>query len=215
MSIQIKVDLRTNHCDIRNQGERPTCLAFALSDLNCAQHAETSPFSAEYLYANAVKGMPGWRPGDGLTLECGLSSVLSPGQPKEEVHAYTADEPSVPLQDLAVYDNMYTNKFVRMEPSVQTILESLNSGRSIGLVISMTYEFYIPDEKSGLISFRDAALPHQRHAVLAVGYGRLQDTDEVHILIRNSWGEGWGKNGYAWLSRQHVETHATHFFGAY
>jgi hypothetical protein len=189
-------------------------LAFALSDLNGALHSETSPLSADYLYANAVKQMPGWRQGDGLTLDCGLSTLRSPGQPKEELHAYSLYEPSVPLVDLALYENMYTNSFSRGEPSVLAIIESLDAGRPIGMVISMTYEFYIPDEESGCINFNDSALPYQRHAVLAVGYGLHRETGEVHVLIRNSWGTAWGKNGYAWLCRQHIETHTTHIFGA-
>ena len=44
------------------------------------------------------------------------------------------------------------------------------------------------------------------HAVLAVGYDdNLTIGDMVGaFLIRNSWGESWGENGYGWLPYEYV-----------
>jgi C1A family cysteine protease len=44
-------------------------------------------------------------------------------------------------------------------------------------------------------------------AVLAVGY---DDNRRIHstkgaLLIRSSWGEGWGEGGYGWLPYAYVE----------
>jgi C1A family cysteine protease len=38
------------------------------------------------------------------------------------------------------------------------------------------------------------------HAVMAVGYDQLNK----RFLIRNSWGEAWGKKGYAWMPFDYV-----------
>ncbi len=39
------------------------------------------------------------------------------------------------------------------------------------------------------------------HAVLVVGYGPTNGTDLPYYLIKNSWGPGWGDNGYIKLAR--------------
>jgi len=38
------------------------------------------------------------------------------------------------------------------------------------------------------------------HAVAAVGYGTTEDGIDYY-LVRNSWGEGWGDNGYVKIGR--------------
>lgn len=35
------------------------------------------------------------------------------------------------------------------------------------------------------------------HAMAAVGYGYDEETDLWYAIIRNSWGPGWGEDGYA------------------
>jgi hypothetical protein len=41
------------------------------------------------------------------------------------------------------------------------------------------------------------------HAVLLVGYER--DTDGLHVLVKNSWGEHFGDGGYVWLSAETLD----------
>ena len=45
------------------------------------------------------------------------------------------------------------------------------------------------------------------HAVVAVGYddNRKIGNDKGGIKIRNSWGTGWGENGYGWLPYSYIE----------
>lgn len=45
------------------------------------------------------------------------------------------------------------------------------------------------------------------HAVVTVGYddNRRIGKDTGALLIRNSWGSGWGEGGYGWLPYSYVE----------
>ena len=53
------------------------------------------------------------------------------------------------------------------------------------------------------------------HAVVAVGYDDAKEISnsgggsptQGALLIRNSWGEGWGENGYGWLPYAYVTEH--------
>lgn len=40
--------------------------------------------------------------------------------------------------------------------------------------------------------------PARKHAVVAIGHGSYRGRRAV--LVRNSWGKGWGRDGQAWLT---------------
>jgi C1A family cysteine protease len=49
--------------------------------------------------------------------------------------------------------------------------------------------------KSGLISCPPATTGSINHAILLVGY------NTTHWFIKNSWGTGWGNNGYGYIDK--------------
>lgn len=58
------------------------------------------------------------------------------------------------------------------------------------------FQFY----KGGVLT-DDSCGDKLDHGVLAVGYGSDLETNEPYFLVKNSWGETWGENGYIRLSR--------------
>ena len=214
MTIDVAIDLSQNHGPARNQGNRPTCLAFALSDMNGVHNGFQGFLSPDYVYANAAILMPGWRPGDGLTLDSSLAAVQSPGQPEEQHWAYSNDEPATPLIAPPLYDPMYAASFKKSMPDLNEIVSCVDRGEPVGLIMNLTREFFSPEDITGIIPFTDGALPSSSHAVLVVGYGIHMVTRELHFFIRNSWGDGWGVQGHAWVSSEYINAHATNTFGA-
>ena len=47
---------------------------------------------------------------------------------------------------------------------------------------------------NGIITDASTCATDLDHAVLAVGYG--VDNGQAYYLVKNSWGEDWGENGY-------------------
>lgn len=64
---------------------------------------------------------------------------------------------------------------------------------------TFAFQFYkngvITDENCGSDGSVD-------HGVLAVGYGSDLETNTPYFLVKNSWGETWGSNGYVKIGRK-------------
>ena len=60
MMVTAMVDLRAQFGAVRDQGDRPTCLAFAASDAHAACRPHWEPLSSEYAFFHAQKraGLP-------------------------------------------------------------------------------------------------------------------------------------------------------------
>uniref|UniRef100_A0A7S3CIK4 Peptidase C1A papain C-terminal domain-containing protein n=1 Tax=Strombidium rassoulzadegani TaxID=1082188 RepID=A0A7S3CIK4_9SPIT len=57
------------------------------------------------------------------------------------------------------------------------------------------FQFY----KKGIFSEKDCSTS-TNHAVIGVGFGYDEETDQEYVIIKNSWGTGWGENGYIRVS---------------
>ena len=212
-NLDFSADLGQTHC----QGVRPTCLAFALSDLNRHANNVHPTLSAEYLYRSAAKLMPTWQDGYGLQLIPALEAVAKPGQPTALACPYTVSEPTEQfpcLPDLSAFpaneSKLYVSTLQAIDMKSKMLEFELQNRKPIGLVLRLTESFYKPVE--GIVAFSNNHLNGCNHAVIAVGLGTHAVTHEPHVLIRNTWGVGWGNAGNAWLPFKFIDIHAVKAF---
>ena len=187
---------------IRDQGQRPTCLAFAASDLHAALRGEWSPLSSEYIFFHAQKRSQR-KPTQGATLPSILDALRHDGQPPELGWAYLNKLPA----DLAQWGPpagvapIYRRAGDSGGDTVQEIIDELDADRPVLLLLRLSAAFDWV-QSDGIVDPGPNEAPDffRRHAVVAVGHGTL-GIQRV-VLIRNSWGDGWGASGYGWLTEK-------------
>lgn len=192
----------------RDQGQRPTCIAFALSELNLRCAPKIQALSAEYVYQAAANMTPGWVPGTGVRLGVALQAASS-GQPVETDFPYQSNEPAAPVPAPPKKFDLYGSKLRMLPRDLESIAKAIRCQRPVGIGIKLTRSFY--DPTNGVIAFESEPVPNALHAVIVVGLG--QNEGIPYFRIRNSWGDGWGLQGQAWLSGDYLREHAICAFG--
>ena len=76
--IVVSVDLRSKFGQARNQGLRPTCLAFAASDAHAGMRVGWTPLSCEYAFYQAQR-RAGRPPSKGALLSSMLDALREDG----------------------------------------------------------------------------------------------------------------------------------------
>ncbi|UVM66795.1 C1 family peptidase [Pseudomonas sp. B21-009] len=206
--ITVECLLSESRSAANDQGNRPTCLAFAIATLN--RKFAPQDLGPEYFYRSAISLIPGWCPGQGLNVAA-AKTASALGHPIELDYPYQPAEPTTPLEALPTGLTLYGRAVEFYKPNISRLMSSLQAGEAVGLALRLTREFFTPT--GDIIGFSNIVLPGTMiHAVVVVGMG-YDEHQEPWFLIRNSWGAGWGANGYAWLSSTYVTAHASCAFG--
>lgn len=149
---------------------------------------------------------------DGVLLVDVAAALSAVGQPPLALWPYNSGlGPGTEEPPLAVGPEPWlTATFTQVllaHDSVEAGLEAkLDAGAAVVLVVELTDEFEQP-EPDGRIRVPSLRAPAGGyHAVLVVGAADL--AGDRHLLVRNSWGDGWGLGGYAWLPVAYLESFA-------
>ena len=200
--IDIVRDLRPLFGPARDQGARPTCLAFAASDTHAGLRDGWAPLSCEFAFYAAQK-RAGRPPTSGALLSTMLDALRLDGQPDEKGWPYLA---AVPADHRlwtppATVGPLYGRNGQRDGTDLSSILAALDRDTPVLTLTMLSRSFFQP-RGDGVVDPANDELPEpaQRHAVVAVGHGTVDGTPA--ILIRNSWGPGWGLEGHAWLTER-------------
>jgi len=202
LSINIAVDLRTNFGGARNQGARPTCMAFAASDTHSFVHGTKDFLSAEYAHYSARRRSTPLNPNAGVSMAHMVDAIRDDGQPKEEIWPYLAVVPSsASWAPPASCGQMFRHAFVEKPADIANVIAALDAGRPALIGARITLQFYSPPAD---FIIRDAANDPvvSNHALVVVGHGT--HGGDALVLVRNSWGETWANLGYAWLTSDYL-----------
>jgi hypothetical protein len=207
VTITTDIDVTLKVGPIRFQGQRPTCIAFAASDVHAAVRASTyDALSAEYLFYHARKRAPHFDPTRGATLEQTMQAVAADGQPVEAKWPYM-----LKLPDLKAYippsgiSPVFKRSATLLPVTFAALDAELRSGRPAMIVFENTENFmYAKRDTPVAVTAGDPVTG--LHAVVAVALGTANTTPCVKV--KNSWGIGWAGDGYGWLTESYFTAHA-------
>lgn len=225
LGLPATVDLRPWCSPIENQAALGSCTAHA--GVGIVEYFERRAFgkhidaSRLFLY-KVTRDLLGWTGDTGAFLRTTMEAMVLFGVPPEQYWKYVIanfdKEPSAFLYAFA--QSYQAISYFRLDPPGTAKDALLNSIKTLlaGGIPTMfgftVYSSYTQAATTGKIPF---PIPADRivggHAIDAVGYDdslKLKNTGPGAVettgalLIRNSWGTGWGSAGYGWLPYEYV-----------
>lgn len=193
---------------VRAQGPRPLCVPFSVSVAHEAARAMSAAVAAvdlavEPLWQHCINaGVAGH---DGTTLHAVTDAVTGTGQTIETIWPYnatlgTGTEPTPATATAGSFNTAEVFDVPLAHDGIEQHLEdALVAGLPVIVILEVTAQLEMPDA-DGEIDIPALTAPvGDYHAVTAVGAATNPGGTARRLLIRNSWGPGWGAGGYGWL----------------
>lgn len=226
LRIPASCDLREWCSPVEDQGSLGSCTAQAGAGI--IEYYERKAFgrhidaSRLFLY-KVTRNLMKMSGDTGAYLRTTIGAMVLFGVPPEDYWPYSDElkefDSEPPAFCYAFAQNYKTLKYYRHDPpaaSPESTLSRLKTYLASGHPAMFGFTVYSSIEQAsatGRIPFpsvRDKILGG--HAVMAAGYddqmkikNTFENTETVGaLLIRNSWGEGWGEKGYGWLPYAYI-----------
>jgi cathepsin L len=189
---------------VKNQGQCGSCWAFAATETMESYHAQKTgnltELSVQYVVSctENPKQCGGTGGCSGATAEIGIEWVAQHGGiPAASAYPYTSgsgesgtcDTSNPPVADFTGFVKVQANDLT----AVMSVLG--NQGPLAITVDASQWMFY----GGGVLTPQTYATLELDHGVQAVGYGT--DKGQDYWIVRNSWGSGWGEEGYLRVAR--------------
>ncbi len=221
------VDLRAWCSPIENQLTLGSCTANA--GVGMVEYYERRAYgkhidaSRLFLY-KTTRNLLGWTGDTGAFLRTTMEALVLFGVPPEDYWKYVVAnfdiEPTAFLY--AFGQNYQALNYYRLDPAGTTpanLLSAIKTNLAAGLPSMFGFTVYSSYTQASVAN--KGAIPYPvagekvvgGHAIMAVGYSDslvIKNTSPAAVattgalLIRNSWGTGWGDGGYGWLPYDYV-----------
>jgi C1A family cysteine protease len=214
------VDLRQWCPPIEDQGALGSCTAHAgvglVEYFECRSFGTHLDASRLFLY-KVTRNLEQWTGDTGAYLRTTMKALVLFGVPPEQYWPYKParfdDEP--PAFSYAWASHFRAMEYYRLDAVGTTpaqLLARIKQQLAAGFPSMFGFTVYSSigaADADGRIPYPSAGETVEGgHAVVAVGYddGMKIGKQKGALLIRNSWGTGWGDQGYGWLPYAYVES---------
>lgn len=218
LKIKQSVDLRRYFSPIRNQSSLGSCTSFSATSMyeammNRLTSTSDNVMSPAFLfyYSNVITG----RPQGGSNFAEQLAVLGQHGICHEELYMYNAENPTVEPSADATSDAAHhrvlkakqiplideADKKLTLETNHRLITSALSEGYPVGISLQLFTNF--GSEGAFILHPTDdpTATPDGYHAMVLAGYSN----DNDFYIVRNSWGENFGDNGYCYIPAAYID----------
>jgi C1A family cysteine protease len=210
---------------VEDQGSLGSCTAQAAAAIveyfERRAHGNHIDASRLFLY-KATRNLLHWSGDTGAYLRTTMGALVLFGVPPEEYWPYDVanfdEEP--PAFCYAFAQSYQTISYYRLDPPETTkreLLKRIKTNLAGGLPSMFGFTVYSSINQASSTGKIPYPAPGEKtlggHAVVAIGYdddltinnanGENVETTGA-LMVRNSWGTGWGDDGYGWLPYEYV-----------
>jgi len=204
------VDLREWDSPIEDQGDLGSCVGNAFANAYELMQRNLDPahyvnLSRLFIYYNSREMENSIMEDAGvLHLRHALKALKLYGICREDIWPYIPEKFDDKPSPEAYADGV--KRQIKQYESLSTItdmLEALAMNKPIVLGMNIYQDFLDLTPNNSIIKVPEyPASSLGTHALIVVGYSLA----EQHFLVKNSFGTGWGMNGYAWMPFEYVKS---------
>ncbi len=197
------VDLRPNCPPVYDQGNLGSCTANAVGAMfqyvnKLDQGKDFTPSRLFVYYSErAMEGTVSYD--SGAYIRDGIKSVNSQGVCPETMWPYHISDFTKKPSDTCYAEALkhQSIQYMRVSRSISEMEVCLDEGYPFvfGFTVYDSFESAVVAETGVVPMPKKGEKVLGGHAVMAVGYNKKNK----QMLVRNSWGEGWGQKGHCWM----------------
>ncbi|XP_034542663.1 pro-cathepsin H [Notolabrus celidotus] len=186
---------------VKNQGSCGSCWTFSttgcLESVTAINTGKLVPLSEQQL-VDCAQDFNNHGCNGGLPSQAFEYIMYNKGLMTEKDYPYTA------FDDACVYKPELAAAFVKDVVNITAndemgMVDAVATHNPVSFAFDVTSDFMHYSKGVFTSTVCEKTADKVNHAVLAVGYG--QEKDSPYWIVKNSWGEGWGINGYFLIER--------------